>query len=248
MENVYIEGITSVSALIKAADAGCARRKIIRVLFDSAKLHGDFRRADFLKKASARLGFEFCPVSAETIASHCTGRTHGGICAEVSPAEYSELSSALIPENGFCVLLDGAEDPYTLGNCIRTLWCCGADALILPHRLPDGADGTVCRSSAGTSELMPIFLSDADKAVALFRGKNYKTVCAGIRDSVPCSEAELSRPILLIVGGEKRGISAKTASECDITVRIPYGREFMGSMSTSSAIAVLAYEIMRRTL
>lgn len=248
MDNIYLEGITSVSALIKAAENGSARRKIIKVYFDKARMHKDFRRAGFLKSAATRLGFEFCETDEKSIDSMCSGKTHGGICAQVTEAVYPELTDDSVPVDGFCVMLDGAEDPYTLGNCIRSLYCCGADALILPHRLPDGADGVIARSSAGTSELLPIFLCDSESAVKIFKDHGYKAICAGIRDSVASNEADLSKPLLLIAGGEKRGISSKVTALCDATVRIPYGREFMGSMSTSASISVLAYEVMRRTL
>ena len=69
---------------------------------------------------------------------------------------------------------------------------------------------------------------------------------AGIRDSVCAFDADLSKPIFLIVGGEKRGISAKVLSTADTIVRLDYGREFNGSLSAASCASVLAYEILRQ--
>ena len=46
------------------------------------------------------------------------------------------------------------------------------------------------------------------KLVALLKEKGYRVVCAGIRDAVGLYEADLKKPLLLVVGGEKRGISA----------------------------------------
>jgi 23S rRNA (guanosine2251-2'-O)-methyltransferase len=73
-----------------------------------------------------------------------------------------------------------------------------------------------------------------------------RTVCAGIRDSVSMTEANLMRPLLLVVGGEKRGISSVVLKQADQIVRIDYGRQFLGSLSTASAATVLAFEVLRQ--
>ena len=68
-------------------------------------------------------------------------------------------------------------------------------------------------------------------------------MCAGIRDSVSIYEHNFTKPVLLVVGGEKRGISSQILKETDVTVRIDYAREFMGSLPSASAISVIAFEI-----
>ena len=45
--------------------------------------------------------------------------------------------------------------------------------------------------------------------------------------------------LLLVVGGEKRGISRKILDASDAVVRVDYGREFRGSLSSSAACAVM---------
>ena len=59
-------------------------------------------------------------------------------------------------------------------------------------------------------------------------------------------DADLSRPLFLIVGGEKRGISKVFLDAADLKVRIPYGRNFRGSLTSSAACAVCAFEVLRR--
>lgn len=243
---IYLEGMTSVSALISALRSGTARRRILAVYFDKTKKRDEFRRWNFLRRASEELGFELLLSEPEQIDAFVRGHTHGGIAALVSAAEYPALSADDIPEKGFAALLEGAEDPYSLGYSIRSLYAAGADLLILPRRLPEGADAVIARSSAGTSELLPIFVGSPADAVSLLIAHGYCAVSAGIRDSVSCTEADLSRPVLLAVGGEKRGLSAPIAALCRQTVRIPYGREFMGSLSTASSVAVLAFEVLRQ--
>ena len=71
-------------------------------------------------------------------------------------------------------------------------------------------------------------------------------ICAGIRNSIGLYEADLKKPLLLVIGGEKRGISAEMLSLADEVVRIDYGREFQGSLSTASASTVIAFEVLRQ--
>ena len=71
-------------------------------------------------------------------------------------------------------------------------------------------------------------------------------ICANIRDSEPLFEADLSAPAAFVIGGEKRGISASLLKESDLNVKIPYGREFMGSLPSSASAAVIAYEAVRK--
>ena len=56
----------------------------------------------------------------------------------------------------------------------------------------------------------------------------------------------MRKPLFLIVGGEKRGISAAALAEADTIVRIDYGRAFGGSLSAASAAAMLGYEVLRQ--
>jgi 23S rRNA (guanosine2251-2'-O)-methyltransferase len=104
----------------------------------------------------------------------------------------------------------------------------------------------VAKSSAGTSELMDIRVSDPENALLQFKAAGYHVVCAGIRDSVSIYDANLVKPLLLVVGGEKRGISRTILDQADQIIRIDYGRSFNGSLSAASAATVIAFEVLRQ--
>ena len=147
---------------------------------------------------------------------------------------------------GANAIIEGVEDPYSLGYSLRTLYACGCDVVVLPRHLPAACDSALCKSSAGASELLNIHLGDTAEIAAQFKKCGYRIACAAIPDSLPCFEADLSLPLLLVIGGEKRGISSKLLQMKDLNVRIPYGTDFMGSLSTSSAVSILAYEVLRQ--
>jgi len=79
-----------------------------------------------------------------------------------------------------------------------------------------------------------------------YLGKGYKVVCADLRDSVPLYDADLSLPLFLEVGGEKRGISGALLGMADTRVRIDYARDFGASLSAASAATVVGYEVYRQ--
>ena len=108
------------------------------------------------------------------------------------------------------------------------------------------AAGVVARSSAGASELFEIYKSDPLEAAMLFKSKGFSIVCADERTDNVLGECELKTPLLLIVGGEKRGISRALVDMADTLVRIDYSREFKASLSAASATTMFAYEIMRQ--
>ena len=108
------------------------------------------------------------------------------------------------------------------------------------------AAGVVCRSSAGASELFDMYESDPDDTVRIFKSLGYTVVCAEEKTDNVLGKCALPLPILLIVGGEKRGISRSVLDAADMLVKIDYGREFSASLSAASATTMFAYEIMRQ--
>ena len=85
-----------------------------------------------------------------------------------------------------------------------------------------------------------------DALCDMAKSYGYKIVCACEKDSVCLYDAPLEKPVFLIVGGEKRGISKDILTEADLKVRIPYGRDFRASLTASAAAAVCAFEVQRK--
>ena len=240
-----LEGMSSISALIKGMENNGNNRRILRILFDEAKIKSKCRELGFLKAKSMELDFEICLVSSDEIEKITIGNTHGGIIAECTSRTLPFLTGEDILESGVYFILEGVEDPYNFGYAVRSLYAAGVDGIILGERNWMGAAGVVARSSAGTSELVNMYVSEPTTAIEIFKSKGYKVICAGIRDSESIFDTDLSKPLLVILGGEKRGISRSVLDMADSIVRIDYGGEFGGSLSTSAAAAVFGFEILR---
>lgn len=243
------EGMTSLSAIIRRNEEtpqNC--RTIDRVLFDISKSVSKKKELDFLKRKSKIHGFSIEQSTAEEIEHFSTGNTHGGIIAFCGDREIPNLEDSLdhIQKNGFYVMLEGIEDPYNFGYAIRSLYAAGVDGIILPPRNWMSVAGIVAKSSAGTSELCNLYSAESEISITMMKNLGYRIIAAGIRNSISMYEADLQKPVFLIVGGEKRGISASVLNCSDEIIRIEYGREFHGSLSAASAATVLSYEVFRQ--
>lgn len=239
-----LEGMTSISALLNSD--GVNDRKIEKVLIDRAKRKSKSAQIGFLTAKSHEYGFPVEFVDAEEIDRLSVGNTHGGILALCTQRTIPTLCAENIRPDSFYVYLEGIEDPYNFGYAIRSLYAAGVSGVILPPRNWMTAGGVVARASAGASECLPIFEAEGEDAVRLFKDAGYTILCAGIRDSVSVFDEHFSYPVLLVVGGEKRGISRALLDVADRIVRIDYGRDFGGSLSAASAATVMAFEIFRK--
>lgn len=247
-DSTVMEGMTSISALLAARESGINDREIREILYDSEKKNKKAREIGFLSAKCAALGITLRETTAESINEISIGNTHGGIVAICGSRTLLSPTAENIPKEGFLCLLEGIEDPYNFGYALRSLYAAGCDGVLLGERNWMNAAGVVARASAGASEALPIFSGNISESISLIKSLGYRVACAGIRNSVSYTKANLKKPLLLVVGGEKRGISASLLTLADTTVRIDYGRLFRGSLSAASAATVLAFEILRQNI
>lgn len=248
----YYEGIVSVRTLIencqkKAADGEYFNgRKIVKVCVSEDRKAKNGSEYRWLSARAEELGFILDVIPSDVLDGMVQGTTHGGIIAEAGEHSFPALTAEIAERSRFAVMLDGIEDPFNFGYCLRSLYAAGCDCVILPERNWMAVSHIVCKSSAGASELLPMYIQSAEETAEIFRSVGHKVAAADLRDSVPIYDAPLSFPILLIIGGEKRGISRSVLDKCDIRVRIDYGRKFSASLSAASAATVVGFEIHRQ--
>jgi len=247
-ESTVFEGMKSIRAVIYGIENGISDRKINKIYLDSSKIEKNIKEIGYLKAVSSTFGYQIAEIDGEYLDSMTTGNTHGGIIAECSDRSLPSLSSfENLKNDGFYIMMEGIEDPYNFGYSLRSFYACGVDGIILPKRNWMSAAGVVARSSAGASEMLPIYTVETTiSAVSFFHEHNYKVVCAEEKTNMILGQCELKLPLLLIVGGEKRGMTKAVVDSADYQVRIPYARPFKASLSAASAATMFAYEISRQ--
>ena len=239
------EGMISIRSVFSGIDSGICNRKILSVLFCEDNVKGNGKLLGFLKARSFVYGYELKTVPKSEIDAYVFGSSHGGVIMITEKRQYP-ATVGTTPESGFYVLLEGVEDPYNLGYALRSIYAAGADGIILPKRNAMLSAGIVCRSSAGASEMIQIVCSDEVDAVKELKSHGYKLVLADMDAPAPAHKSDMKKPIILAVGGEKRGFSKALTTLADQTVRLDYGREFPMALSAASASAILAFEVTKQ--
>ena len=249
-DSLCFEGMTSIRAIIEGIDSGVNDRKISTILYDKDKLNKNAKTIGYLRAVSSKYGYTLEETSDAELEKITLGNSHGGIVALTEERTIPYLTETdfetVINKKGFYAMIQGIEDPYNFGYALRSLYAVGCDGIILGERNWMSAAGVVCRSSAGASEMFRVYKCDEIEAAEAFKKHGFNVVCADERTDNVLGDCALPCPILLIVGGEKRGISRGLLDLADTLVKIPYGREFKASLSAASATTMFAYEIMRQ--
>lgn len=246
-DSSVFEGMTSIRSILRGIDSGVNDRKILKILYDKEKCQKNAKELGYLKAVSEKYGYALEETSAEELDKITLGNSHGGLVAITEERSLPYLSDPeQIAKNGFYAMIEGIEDPYNFGYALRSLYAMGCTGIILGERNWMSAAGVVARSSAGASEMFRIYKAPFLDAAKLFKTLGYTIICADERTDNVLGSVPLKLPILLLVGGEKRGISRSLLEYADVAVRIDYGREFRASLSAASATTMFAYEIMRQ--
>lgn len=181
------------------------------------------------------------------------GHRHQGVLAYVAPVPYAELEDILKAaeakgEAPFLVLLDELEDPHNLGALLRTADATGVHGILIPKRRSVSLNATVAKTSAGAVEYVPVArIGNIAQTLKKLKEKGFWVAGADMDGEKAYYEADLTGPLVLVVGSEGKGMSRLTKEACDFIVRMPMvGR--INSLNASVAGSILMYESMRQRL
>ncbi len=142
------------------------------------------------------------------------------------------------------VILDKVMNPTNVGAIIRSAAALGMDAVILTEGCSDPLYRRAARVSMGTVfQIEWTFLPDdcLDEIKAL----GFKTVAMALKDnSISINDRRLTdeKKLAIIMGTEGDGLSDKTISDCDFTVKIPMYHG-VDSLNVAAASAVAFYQL-----
>ncbi|MCB9422901.1 MAG: RNA methyltransferase [Ardenticatenaceae bacterium] len=239
-QQTWLEGAISIEAVLQGRS-----RDIERVYIQQGKWNRTQAR---LLQELKRAGISVEKVTAEFIEEKAGGKSHGGIIAMAGPRRFVSLAEMVadtaVP---FIVMLDGFEDPFNFGQAVRALYAAGVGGIVVRPRNWLSATNVVARSSAGASELVPMAVAETAVAAAdFFREQGLVVACTAVTGSQPVDKVDLTMPLFLLIGGEKRGITRSFMDQADLRLQIPYGRQFQHSLGAAASAAIIGYEIMRQ--
>lgn len=176
---------------------------------------------------------------------------HQGVLAFVSPVEYQDWEDVLSDviargEVPLFILLDELEDPHNLGAILRTCDASGAHCVLIPKRRACPLNATVAKTSAGAVEYVPVAqIGNIAQTIRALKKAGFWVVGADMDGAENFYDANLTGPLLLIVGSEGKGMGRLTKEQCDFLVKIPmHGR--INSLNASVACSLLLYEAERQ--
>lgn len=233
----YVEGVRQV------AEAVLLGAEIEQLIVAPDLLRSDFAR-ELVEDAAAR-GIALVEVTPEVFASLALKEHPQGLAAVVRQ-RWLPLHQA-DPGAGLCwVALEAVADPGNLGTILRTCEAVGAAGLILLGQSTDPYDPVAIRASTGAVFSQRLARATLDQLTAWVREGGGQLVGAALEGSRDYATAEYRRPLLILLGSERQGLSAEARAHCDQLVRIPMvGRS--DSLNLAVATGVLLYEVFNRS-
>jgi RNA methyltransferase, TrmH family len=137
----------------------------------------------------------------------------------------------------FVVALDQLADPGNAGTVIRSSEAAGADAVLFTPGSVDPHNPKVVRASAGSLFRVPVVTLELSSLSGLRR------LATSSHRGVPYTDADLTGPLVLLLGNEAHGLSS--GSDVDDWLTIPHAGP-AESLNVAMAATVLVFEVARQ--
>jgi 23S rRNA (guanosine2251-2'-O)-methyltransferase len=226
-----------------------ARQRKFRLILIKQNLHPARIRDVMAAAEEQAIPIKYVP--AEELDAMTKGKSHGGLAAICTAKPKFEMGMLIelckkLPEPVFLLLVEGTEDAQNLGYTLRSAEALGAHAVLLKKHVWNFEAVAVARASSGAFERMPLVqVENAEKELLPLQrmGIKFYGCIGGAKRTI--FDVDLTGPVMLAIGGERRGLSGALREMCDGFVRIPMTAG-AGSLSLSHAAAVVMAEVMRQ--
>lgn len=168
---------------------------------------------------------------------------------EQAPSTTGLLALTAIPATsaaltqGFCLLLEGVQDPGNVGSILRTAAAAGVDQVWLSSGCADAWSPKVLRAGMGAHFLLPLIERiNLQDALPAFAG-NIAVTTLDAAESLYTTD--LRGNLILALGSEGGGVSAKLLEMATQRLQIPMRRE-VESLNVAAAAAICLFERVRQ--
>jgi 23S rRNA (guanosine2251-2'-O)-methyltransferase len=204
-----------------------------------------------LRADAQAVGVHVQTVAGEALTKLVGDVAHQGAVAAVRPLKPWDdddllVALAALREDALLLVLDGVTDPHNLGACLRTADAAGVHALVIPRDRAAPVDGVVRKVAAGAAEFVPVAsVTKLARTLDLLKERQIWVVGTDGEAQQSVFEADLKRPLALVLGAEGSGMRRLTRDRCDFLVRIPMAGR-VGSLNVSVATGVVLFEARRQ--
>jgi 23S rRNA (guanosine2251-2'-O)-methyltransferase len=180
------------------------------------------------------------------------GAIHQGLALKVAPYRYAAPADLVeaatdAAAQPLIVALDGVTDPRNLGAIARSVAAFGGHGIVVPVRRSAGVTAGAWKASAGALARVRVAqASNLAQALAAYQQAGLFVVGLDAAGAEDIGQLELAdSPLVLVIGGEGRGLSRLIAERCDAVARIPItgGAE---SLNAGVAASIALYAVSRQ--
>ncbi len=184
---------------------------------------------------------ELTPELFDVIALREEAQSVGAVISQ----RWEALSS--VEETRRCwLVLHDIQHPGNLGTLIRTCDAAGGDGVILTGRSTDTYHPIAVRGSLGAIFSQRIVRASQSDVARWLPNSGCNVVGTSPDGTKDYREADYaSRPVVIMGGNEREGISRDQIALCDELVRIPMAG-YVESLNLSVATALVLYEVLRQ--
>jgi 23S rRNA (guanosine2251-2'-O)-methyltransferase len=204
-----------------------------------------------LLRAARAAGVPVTHLPRELLAKKAGARAvHQGVAALVAPVAYAVADAlceaARRAAAGLLVVLDGIEDPRNLGAVIRTAAAAGAHGILLGTEETVGITPSVAKTAAGALERIPVAREPRmGKRLGGLKASGFRIVALDARSSRRWDDERYAGPVVLVAGGEGRGLRRSLLEAADVRVALPLAAG-VESLNVSVAVGAVLYEVVRQ--
>jgi 23S rRNA (guanosine2251-2'-O)-methyltransferase len=239
LETVW--GLHPVTEIVQARPGQVER------VFAVSDRHGPLGR---VLRQAREAGIPVTYLTRELFERRVPARGSQGIAAEVAARPYADpdtlCAAAAAKDAGCLVALDGVTDSRNVGAVLRTCAAAGIDGMLLSSEGTAGLGPAALKASAGTAERLPVAReARLSRRLEALAGMGFAVVGLGPREETPWDAVDLTGRLVLVAGGEERGLRPGLARVCTRRVAIPLAPG-VESLNVGIALGVLLFEAVRQ--
>ena len=236
-------GLFVVEGIHHVGEAFAAGADVKYVCYAPELLTSEF--ANRLVEEQAGRGVPCYTVAANIFATLAEKENPQGILAVVG--KRSVRLAELNPDNlPWGVALVAPQDPGNVGAILRTIDAVGASGLVLLENSADPYHPSAVRASMGALFWYKVAHAGFEEFARWAKQGGYHIYGTSAYGSLDYRQVpRYERPLILLMGSERQGLSAEQAAICQALVRMPMlGR--VSSLNLAVATGVMLYDILAR--
>ncbi len=236
-----VEGVRSLNEAVRNG------WKIKSLLYNKDSLSG--WAEDMIRRVDTETNYCLTP----ELLAELSGKDDTSELMAVIEMREDRLDGVPLSKTPFLVLFDRPSNKGNLGTMIRSCDALGADALLITGHAVDLYDPDVVVSAMGSFFKLPVVrIADNTELYAYIaelkrRYPAFVTVGTTAHHERPVYGADLTVPLLLMIGNETMGLNRAFKEYCDMLCTIPMAENsYASSFNVSCAASILMYEVTRQ--